>query len=535
MISKRKIFLLTAIVAAMSRVVCFLFFRDSLFCFYHCVPGLDMQTLLRFSEWGEGGSGFAPFLTPHRVLIYLVWKLNGMMHAPGVVIFFHTLAGICGAVMLADIALKLSGSRKAALVSGIVYGVYLPFMFYEYSLLQETFAVNLTVGAFWALLCAVKRRFAFPWTIAAGILPALALMGRPTALFAIAAVWIAVIFYSFKRRYLHKALISLGIVIVLLGGAGIFNTLQGWQTGPFYNVLPYTLQYNASKSVKDGAVNSAPAKTSLITSGFNALKRTPYLLSLTEIPENLNLEFLRYKIKAVRLFPGPEMLLSCTIFAGIIMLLSWKIKRKEYLVFSVILFLAVPLCAREAIGRYRLMLCPGFILISCFGFREFFKLAPLRRAVYGGTGLAGVAVAAFLFTHTSGLRTADFHAWALAAEARYGSGKNETLTEFYKFWEAGNFSDPVAFQTFCRQAFLGRKAELVKMAIAQAEHRGKVDKTLISYFKGLVCVGENDPAGVAEAFKNIDPGKLPEDLRDNFHRIKNDTERIIGNSKEKSS
>jgi len=73
------------------------------------------------------------------------------------------------------------------------------------------------------------------------------------------------------------------------------------------------------------------------------------------------------------------------------------------------------------------------------------------------------------------------------------------------------------------------------MAIAQAEHRGKVDKTLISYFKGLVCVGENDPAGVAEAFKNIDPGKLPEDLRDNFHRIKNDTERIIGNSKEKSS
>ena len=535
MISRRKIFLLTAIVAAISRAIYFLLFRESLFSFYHCVPGLDMQTLLRFSEWGEGGSGFAPFLTPHRVLIYLVWKLNGMVHLPWVVIFFHTLAGIGGAVMLADIALKLSGSRKVSLAAGIAYGVYLPFMLYEFSLLQETFAVNLTIGIFWSLLCALKKRFAFPWAMTAGMFSALALMGRPTALFAAFAAWAAAAFYCFKRHCLKKYLASLGVGIILLGGAGVFNTLQGWQTGPFYNVLPYTLQYNASTDIKGGDKTPASSNKSLMASGFKALKRTPYLLSLTEIPENLNLDFLRYKIKAMRIFPGPEILLSCALFFGMIMLLCGKIKRKEYLVFSVILLLALPLCAREAIGRYRLMLCPGFILISCFGFREFIKLPSLRRVIYGSCSLAAVAAVALLFSHPGGLRSSDFHSWALAAEARYGSGECETLTEFYKFWEVGNFTNPTAFQTLCRQAFLSGRGDVVKAAIAQAENRGKVDRALIFYFRGLVCVGENDPAGVAEAFKNVDPGKLPEDLKSNFYRIKSDTERIIGRSKEKNS
>ena len=60
MLTRKKI-LLTVILAALTvRSVFAIAFSQSFFANYHLVPGLDMQTLLRFSEW-QAGNETAPF------------------------------------------------------------------------------------------------------------------------------------------------------------------------------------------------------------------------------------------------------------------------------------------------------------------------------------------------------------------------------------------------------------------------------------------------------------------------------------------
>ena len=72
MLNKRKIIWVTAVIAIITRMVFYALFAGTMFRYYHQVSGLDMQTLLRFSEWGTGGDAI-PLLTPHRLMLFLNW------------------------------------------------------------------------------------------------------------------------------------------------------------------------------------------------------------------------------------------------------------------------------------------------------------------------------------------------------------------------------------------------------------------------------------------------------------------------------
>ncbi|MBO5821773.1 MAG: hypothetical protein J6R86_02020, partial [Lentisphaeria bacterium] len=97
MFSKKYILCVTGVVAVIVRLVFYALFAGTMFRYYHMVQGLDMQTLLRFSEWGANPD-VPPFFTLHRLVIFLLWKFNDGVHSVDALFLLQSLSGILGAL-----------------------------------------------------------------------------------------------------------------------------------------------------------------------------------------------------------------------------------------------------------------------------------------------------------------------------------------------------------------------------------------------------------------------------------------------------
>ena len=129
--------LLTVFGAALLFRLCFgLSFLSSPFRYFHTVPGLDMETLLRLGEWGTPGNSF--FFTVHRLQTFLLWKLDGGVHP----VLFHAalqaLAGAAGAALLTLTMRRLTGNKTLALAAGLLWAFNPVELMYEFTTLQDS-------------------------------------------------------------------------------------------------------------------------------------------------------------------------------------------------------------------------------------------------------------------------------------------------------------------------------------------------------------------------------------------------------------
>ena len=426
MLKRKHIFIATGLAAVATRAVFAAFFAKSLFRFYHLLRGLDMESLLRFSQWGGEDYPVSPFFTFHRVMIYLFWKLNMHQHNVMLIYAVQTISGILAALAVTDIALMLTGKRRSSLICGLFYALYLPFMVYEFSVLKETFAINSFLFAVWALLRMRKHHFCWKWSFFAGVLFGISLLGRPAAILLLptfpAVIWLYCRRKNFRRK---SVLIYLGGAALILLSASIFNTAFGWKAGPFYDVISYTNQSNAAESAIAAAAQgngAVPVKPSLFLTVKNAVKRVPQLFSAREVPENVNIYFWKEKIPDLAIFPGPEWLLPPALFAIGVLLAAGRFRNREFLLVYVILLLALPLCARTVIGRYRLMLCPFLIITAVTGIRYFFTLHGLRKLLPPLlTGSCAAALSLYGLDAEKNLHPTDYLNWANANEIHYGT------------------------------------------------------------------------------------------------------------------
>ena len=523
MLSKKHIFCVVGITSAAIRLVFYALFAGTMFRYYHMVNGLDMQTLLRFSEWGSSNQIVPPFFTSHRIALFLLWKLNGGAHPIDLIFLIQTSVGILGTLAITDIVLMLSGKRKSALVAGIISALYLPFLVYEFSILQETFTVNTLLFAIWALLKARKKRFAILPALGAGLLWGFVLTGRPVAIPVALAAFTGMILYCRKKHFLKKCIPFFAAIVLVTGAASIFNAHFNGGKGPFYNVLPYTVQYNTGSS---DAASQSNLKKLTVTAG-KMLSRTPLLLSVRELPENQNIYFWREKMPESRLLIGPEILMTLTVFSLLVILFSGKWKKPEALILWTLL-IAPALCGREAIGRYRLMLCPYFIIIAVLGISMLPEIKNIvrRRVIIFVAAITAITCAAVELNRNRGLRISDFHSWAIATEAAYGSS-DVTIEAYYECWQRSLMRSNTAFRAIQGAAMRGANYEIAAHVIRQAELAGVVNPSLIAYYTGLIYVGKQDPEGVARAFAKINPRELPPDLLPFFEQVLNDTRKIL--------
>ncbi|MBQ7207302.1 MAG: hypothetical protein IJS01_05840 [Lentisphaeria bacterium] len=427
-LSRRTILLTTGAVAAAVRAGFFCCWLTGAFRFFHRVPGLDMETLLRFSEWG-GGCVYSPLFVVHRFLIYLVWLVNGRQHCVEALVICQSLFGVAGAVMTADIVLRFWGRRGTALAAGLFYALYGPLVLYDFCILQESVTTTLILAGVWAFLACRSGRGRPEKCFGAGLLLGLGSVGRPVAA-ALALFLPGTAFFRSRKGALCMA----AGVFILWGAAGTFNLVFSRDPSPFFRVLPYTVSYNAEKAPPGAGPGAAEKRLTLGLPG----RAAKFFLAF-EMPENLNYYFLRRRLTLLGYLPGPGLLMPLAL-AGFL-LMTARFRRREGLLLSVIVLLALPLAAREPIGRYRLHLVPYFIVCAAYFFSVLRQGRVMTNVLCGGAFALALFIN-FAFSTPAFIRASDHTAWALALEhAAGGRISPDSLREFAEGWRNSGFTD----------------------------------------------------------------------------------------------
>lgn len=423
----RKHPLLTTAGAALAlRVLFVLFFLSSPFRFYHCIPGLDMETLLRFGEWGVPGNPF--FFTLHRLQVFLFWKLNGGTHPVLFHVLWQSLLGAAGAVLTADVMLKLTGLRLAALLAGVLWALNPVELMYEFTTLQDSLINFGIIFSVWSFLAARKHHFRPLYALGAGMAAGVAATGRPAAVGLTVVLGIWCLTYLRQRKLPLSRIFAFGggIILIWLSFSTV-NLVKIKTFSCFFNPVRYAVSINTTpespSSVTPEKFSSLPYRA-LFRTAVKMASRIPGLWDPAEIPENLNIYFLQKKIPFFRI--PFEFITVCAAVGILLLIFSGRWKKKEGFPLAVIFSLAFFLCIREPIGRYRLLLLPWFVLITAW----LFSYCQARNKTLLFTCILLGFIAARMCLFAPPLRAADHAAWGWALEKEAGKTTPEALKHF---------------------------------------------------------------------------------------------------------
>ena len=489
-----------------------LFYLSSPFRFYHTLPGLDMETLLRFGEWGTPGNSF--FFTLHRLQVFLFWKLNNGLHPVMWHVLWQSFLGAAGAAMLTAAALKLTGKRYIALIAGILWALNPVELMYEFTTLQDSlvnFGIILTIFAF---LEARKRHFFPLYALAAGAAAGVAATGRPVAIGLVFTLGMWNLYYLYRRKLpLKRVLFFAGGVLLVWGLFAGVNGVVSKRFNCFFNPVAYAVSVNTAPAAASNVPAPAPSFSlpPLVKTVFKMVLRTPRLLSPEEIPENLNIHFLRTKIPFFR--TPYEFIPPGAAAALLFLLLTGRWKKKEGFLLLPVLSLALFLCIREPIGRYRLLLLPWFTLLTVCFFSYFIE----KRK-----GICLFPVAAMLLFFLTALyvppiRGADHFAWALALEKEAGKTTPEAMKEFKKaFLRKPDNNHAVSLITRAMTANDRTLAE----ETARQWMASSGNAPLACYYAGLAAFP--DRTKMAHFFSLVKEEQLPQKLRFRYFLMQGD-------------
>ena len=529
---------LVAAAALAVRLVLFFSWLDSPLRWFHEVPGLDMQSLLRYGEWGV--DGMRPVFTLHRTLVALVYHLNGGAHSVAALAVIQMFCGAGTAVLTAYSAFRLWGSRRAALAAGLVAAFYAPGVMYEFSMLQETLLLFAFSASFAGILRARRRHFCWNAGATAGILLGLASIGRPTALLWVAAAvgWSGlVLFRKGGGRWRRVFWIVGGIAAVW-----ILVTVLNWGfnggKSPFFNVLEYSSEVNRlvlpPEEVAAGTGageanfrNSVPYR--LFRIGLNAAGRMPMVFLSHEIPDNLNYYFIREYFPGLKLLIGPGLLIPFALAGLVLVILTGRFLKREGVVVLAAIALALPICANWPMGRYRLILLLPFALLAV----ESVQIA-LRRPRRRFLPLSGLVLAgAFLVNpvrETPFWRSSDFVAWSLALERRSGGNVTpESVSVLLDGYRLTGGESP-AMNLLIRLIML-REFDAARRLIDDALANRVGNASILHYYGALLHMEQRDPAGAESELAMCDPAAMG-DLAIKFHFLRGEAARLQGRNAE---
>ena len=504
-LSRKRLLLIVFAAALAVRAVFFCFWYAGAFRFWHRVPGLDMQTLLRFSEWGRGYE-FRPLFVVHRILVYLVWLACGRQHCVEALVVIQSLFAAAGAVMLADIVLSLWGRRLTALCAGLFCALYGPLVLYDFSVLQESVTTTLVLAGVWAFVRCRARKYPPGKSFCTGLLLGLCSAGRPVA----AALALFLPGYALLKSRRSALLMAAG-VLALWAAAGTFNLIFSEEPSPFFRVLPYTVRYHAEKTAA-GSGEAAAKRLSLGLPG----RAAKFFLAF-EMPENLNYYFLRHRLVPLKFLPGPGLLMPVAL-AGFLLMLP-RIGRREGVIVFAIVLLALPLAAREPVGRYRLHLIPYFVVCAAWFFNVLCAGTPRTNVLCGASFALALGVN-FMFSDPGFVRASDHVAWALAEEqAAGGRITSASLREFSSGWRGSGSADKTCgvnlILRFIRLGDLSSAAKVCAEGISGPAR----EKSVYHYYMAVILASSRNFDAAAGELEKIRPGEIPE-LRAKLDRLR---------------
>ncbi|MDD5698618.1 MAG: tetratricopeptide repeat protein [Victivallaceae bacterium] len=373
--TKLLIYALPALLALAVRLLLLADWWSSPVRWYYRIGGLDMQTVLQTGVWLYHGQGT---FTLYKGLLAAVLLFNAGTASPETVVIVQLLGGVIIAPLTAWCALRIWGRIYWAAVSGVLAALYAPLLMYQVLVLKESFMLFFALLSLSAVLLVHKKHFTAPLLWWGGIGLALPAICRISGLAfsGLASLWIVAALakkfrYDRKQVWLRTGFLLLGLLTVFLP----VSIINAWLTEgdyflPVHSPVKYIVRLGGvvNPSTLNVPVAGTPEakQKSTDTVGFivNMARKAPLVFSASEIPNNVNYYFLKYKLFPLEYLAGPLLLLPLAVAALVLLSLNGGMVRKESILFVFVLSYVLPLCFFYPLARYRLVLIPVFCMVA---------------------------------------------------------------------------------------------------------------------------------------------------------------------------
>lgn len=419
----------TAAAALLLRLIYALLFSDTPLAQFNSLPGLDMATLLGFSEWDKSTWLNKPLFVLHRFVLFFCYMAMGKSHNFMLIYIVQSLFGVAASAFVVWGTWQISKSIRAGVIAGVIYALYGPFMLYECVALQESILTHTLAIGFAVWLYYLDRRSTLAGVIS-GVILGLNSSGRPATVLLALVMALYPLWLWRREKFAFLNVSNLIFLAAVWLTASLFNGYFRGQFNPFFNVMPHLIEvHNQTAPQAQGA--SGGSVVSYLNVLLGAVKNVPYHFGMREVPENLDYDVIRTILPILSL--GPLFVMP---FAVSGMVTSALLKRKNMtLLYIAVAALMLPLAARVPIGRYRLLMMPFFIIFAAIFIEELIVNRPKRLAM---TGILIGVVGANLLCASPLVRSnpAAYHSLAIAAV----KSRDDADSYFQKAWQMSNYT-----------------------------------------------------------------------------------------------
>ena len=521
------VYIVPVLAALTVRLILLINWWDSPVRWYCSIGGLDMKSVLEIGFWS--GNGQSVFTLP-EALVALTMLFNNGIGSPEAIVIIQLLGGIIVTSLTAWCTLRIWGNIYWAMFSGILSALYAPALMYQVLVLKESVFLLFALLSLTAVLWAHKKHFNSISLWVCGIFMALACVCRINALpfCGLAALWIAAsLFHRFKainKKVLLKGVfLVLGILTVFIP-VSIVNSIltDGNRILPFH--LPrvkYIAKVGSVASPKDlGTVpqeNTKQKNPSLLSSSpsiirkgsnfaLNMLRKIPQIFSASEIPNNVNYYFLKYKLFPLEYMVGPLLLIPLAVTGLLLLILNRSALRKESILFVFIIAYMLPICVFVPLARYKLVLMPVFCMLAPYPLfiarkawcsdKQLTIILPL---------LAWVMILGANLPVNSFLRSSDFICYGKGMEFKTGqpAAALPWFLEAYKMAPDKQMNVVNLSETLLK---LRKPREAAKILIPA--YKKSPDNTAYKYYLGTALLYSGRPHQAATLFSRIKPDNM---------------------------
>ena len=523
------IYIIPILVALLVRIILLINWWDSPVRWYSNIGGLDMKAIL----WaGKCLYNRGSIFTLHRAFITTILLVNNGNHSIEAVVIIQLISGIIIAPLVAWCALRIWGKRYWALASGLLAALYAPALMYQVLVLKESMFLFFALLSLAAVLWAHKRNLSSRALWVCGIFSALPIICRVSALpfCGLSALWI--IACLFKKLKSNKKYILYRTTFFVLGILTVFIpvsiTTAYLTRGDYFMPIQTPFRYisklgsiNNPKSLNipnvttlekpsNISISSTPQKSSKINkvSSFvlNMARKTPKFFSASEIPNNVNYYFLKYKLFPLQYLIGPLLLIPLAVTALILLFFNRGILRKESILFIFIFSYMLPICYFFPLARYRVILMPVFCMLAPYPVFAAWEAWHSKKHFLIFIPLVIWATILYInFPLDSSLRATDFVSYGKGMQFKTGKSAS-ALPYFYKAYQMAPYKQ-MTVVNFADTLIKNRNAkDAVKILIPAFQK--SPNNPAFRYYLGIASLYIGKAKQAEQLFNRINPDTM---------------------------
>ena len=244
------------------------------------------------------------------------------------------------------------------------------------------------------------------------------------------------------------------------------------------------------------------------TAGFvvNMFRKAPKIFSASEIPNNVNYYFLKYKLFPLQYLVGPFLLIPLAGAALILLIFNRGILRKESILFVFIFSYMIPMCYFVPLARYRLVLIPVFCMLAPY------PIFVIKKAWYEKKNISillpVVICVVVLYINTPPdvfLRSTDFVSYGKGIE--YKTGKSASaLPYFYEAYKMAPYKQMTIVNL--SEALLKNRQPKDALKILIPAYKKSPENLAYRYYLGIAYFFNGKPKQAEQMFRKINPDDM---------------------------